>query len=303
MTAKTTKEHPAIGTHGDPMAPASHMSHRTTSLGILVPRMAREEDLPQLWEQLNRELEADPGQGGFANNWNVIEDHFQRGRLTLLFEGDDAVPVAFATVTGGEWLDMLWVRPDWRGSGIGRWFVETLVWAAAAHGAKGLFAYDVREETRGFWTALGFRELPTEMQKWRNETEHLVRTVDSRWSPRTGQATLRVRVVLSGDPWDIGHYEPYGPAIERTAVNGDEERGEDGVLTLTQSIVVPIPSWRRMRITVRVDGEDVVRDKDLVSFQEENTARPAPLRSNFFALSSLNLSAWGFISGEEGPGQ
>jgi putative acetyltransferase len=82
-------------------------------------------------------------------------------------------PVGFASLVGGERLDMLYVHPAATGQGVGSMLVDAIEKLAAARGAKRLIA-EVSDSAQDFFRRRGF------LPRQRNSV-----TVDDEWLANT----------------------------------------------------------------------------------------------------------------------
>ena len=87
-----------------------------------------------------------------------------RGRLLVAFEGVEAAGCGALRPLAPEIgeLKRMWVRPPFRGRGIGRLVAEALVAAARAEGYRvlRLDTLGSMREARSLYRSLGFREIP-----------------------------------------------------------------------------------------------------------------------------------------------
>ena len=104
------------------------------------------------------------------------------GALTLIAVIDGA-SAGFASLKGGDLIDMLYVAPEFAGQGAGRALVDALTKLAAARGAKRVTA-EVSEAAKPLFERLGFTA----------EKRNLVRVGDE-WLANTTMAKS-----LSADP-------------------------------------------------------------------------------------------------------
>lgn len=183
-----------------------------SALRTLSPRLASREDLEKLRRMLERERDADPRQEGFFNNWNIIEKHFHKSRLTVLHEEGRKNPVAFAALLKQE-IDMFWVKPDRRRAGIGRRFSDMICWAAESQGTPGLLLQRVRKEAIPFWIKMGYKNVQPN-QNWGYAGVVMTRTFPHKvkfdQDEKGDGSQCEVTISLARDELDTGLYQPYG---------------------------------------------------------------------------------------------
>ena len=103
---------------------------------------------------------------GFDEELATLPGRYARplGRLFLAMDGDEAVGVTGLRPTGDGVAEMkrLYLRPPWRGSGLGRRLAEAVVDAArhAGHKKICLDTLDFMDEARNMYRSMGFVEIP-----------------------------------------------------------------------------------------------------------------------------------------------
>ena len=106
------------------------------------------------------ELAAEDYSNGQREAWLAVADDDEEftarlaGQLTLLGMMDGS-PVGFASLKGGEEVDMLYVHPAAAGHGVGSLLIEALEKLAAGRGARRLTA-DVSDSAQDFFKKRGF---------------------------------------------------------------------------------------------------------------------------------------------------
>jgi putative acetyltransferase len=106
------------------------------------------------------ELTAEDYSDGQREAWITVADDEEdlggrlAGQLTLLGMMDGS-PVGFASLKGGEEVDMLYVHPAAVGHGVGSLLIEALEKLAAGRGARRLTA-DVSDSAQDFFKKRGF---------------------------------------------------------------------------------------------------------------------------------------------------
>jgi GNAT superfamily N-acetyltransferase len=103
---------------------------------------------------------------GFDEELATLPGRYARplGRLFLAMDGDEAVGVTGLRPMGDGVAEMkrLYLRPPWRGSGLGRRLAEAVVDAArhAGHKKICLDTLDFMDEARNMYRSMGFVEIP-----------------------------------------------------------------------------------------------------------------------------------------------
>lgn len=119
-------------------------------------RLATTEDLKIIKSWLKEEFDHSRTGNGFYNNTNLIEEGQKRGELTVAIDNKDNLPVAFYLGNGCS-AEILEVRPDYRGKGIGRLFVEYIIKCAKDKGYPAISGFCCPEESLPFWLKMGFK--------------------------------------------------------------------------------------------------------------------------------------------------
>jgi GNAT superfamily N-acetyltransferase len=97
--------------------------------------------------------------GSFFNNYNLIESGQQSGSLLVLVRGDDSLPLAFCL--GDNNIDILAVKADYRGRGLGRQLAQYFIDLARQRDVIGLHGECAPPTSMGFWKSMGYISVPS----------------------------------------------------------------------------------------------------------------------------------------------
>ncbi|GJL60869.1 MAG: N-acetyltransferase [Nitrospirales bacterium] len=117
-------------------------------------RWSTDEDLIKILEWLNEEDRAQI-HGNFLCNWRLTQQFHENGRLLVLIDKLQAVPVGYQW---GQLLQpgILQIRNEWRGKGLGRLVVEHCVELAQQQDEAVLLIECKPASSIPFWKRMGF---------------------------------------------------------------------------------------------------------------------------------------------------
>jgi GNAT superfamily N-acetyltransferase len=118
-------------------------------------RRSNDSDLREIHSWLTHEAKEGVS-GNFLCNWRIVEESHSAGTMTVFIDGQTRRPVAFQC---GELLKqgILQVKKAFRGRGIGKKLVSHLEKRALKQGITILSIRCANEESKSFWTDLGFK--------------------------------------------------------------------------------------------------------------------------------------------------
>ena len=105
---------------------------------------------------LKKEWVCNPDGGGFYHNRSIIRQATRNGEMTCLRDGKTII--GFAVVTLGRdraKVDILEVRPGYRGRGFGRHLAAHIVRMLVSQGAPRIELECAPRSSEAFWRALG----------------------------------------------------------------------------------------------------------------------------------------------------
>jgi len=133
------------------------MHLESSSMPTTKIRLATTADVDIIVDWLHDEYINGDG-SGFWHNRNLIQDGQHRRHVTVLVD-DNNKPVAFCLRNHDD-LDILAVRPDRRGVGLGRELMMHVIQTARRARLLGLSGFCNPENSLPFWRAMGFEHVP-----------------------------------------------------------------------------------------------------------------------------------------------
>lgn len=118
---------------------------------------------------LKKEWLGNPDGGGFYHNRSIIRQAARNGEMTCLRDGKTII--GFAVVTLGRdraKVDILEVRPGYRGRGFGRHLAAHIVRMLVSQGAPRIELECAPRSSEAFWRALGFVDQEGPASAWEN---------------------------------------------------------------------------------------------------------------------------------------
>lgn len=118
---------------------------------------------------LERAQEAEDDAGGFYNNRRIIRSSARDSDLRILLVGRSHA--GFAVITAGDHLnaiDILAIRPEFRGKGYGRLLAESILSEMRARGASKVAIQCCPRSSAPFWRKLGFVPTTSEQRPGEN---------------------------------------------------------------------------------------------------------------------------------------
>jgi GNAT superfamily N-acetyltransferase len=211
-------------------------------------RKADQRDLDEVTRWLKEEEEM--GVDGFFCNLNVIEDAYSQGDLYVLLDAPATGPVAFvADASRGP--DILEVRHDRRGAGLGRKLAEFIIEQARLRDRCALDIECAPATSIPFWKRMGF-------QMYGRNRAYLL--LEKRHELPDGASEAAVTITFF--PEDAKWSEDVLPLAQHSPkavwLNASRIKLAERVFLFTATMV---PSFKDPVVAIDVDGKQLYKDK------------------------------------------
>jgi len=252
-------------------------------------RLATTNDLQLIQKWLKAEY--DKLGYGFFGNWDIIVEAFTEKRMTVLTERNGNQPVAFA-ILRGEFMDILWVKPDMRRKGFGNKLVDAIASVLKKRRKAGILLTHVLDQSVDFWRKCGFCEVSPE-HSWglrrkesgtKDETLMMKIFDAKRRSVSAGLKRAKVQIEFLFDHLDTNQFEPYGAAC---VTEGSQVDSKHITLWENFTCLIDFRKIGRTRVRIRMDDEVVIAGMPLKEFCLENKINITDTR--FFTMRSFHL--------------
>ncbi|MRH98748.1 GNAT family N-acetyltransferase [Agrobacterium tumefaciens] len=223
-------------------------------------------------------FEPGPTKGFFCNFDGYIRPDFEKGDMFTLIEGGEAVGFSSGGLTERGIFE---IRPDARGTGLGRWFAGWLIERAKSEGTEGgLYIDCAPRSSLDFWIRMGFMH---HKESYSGEYAYMMLPRSNNVQPgrRVVKCEISVLEKLCEELPDFDSRPLFG--IEVAAIE-DENRN----LHFTQRLILPAVLWENSRhpwLRVVADGTPLIFDElyDL----SRTTVGPRRDKGGFYIVDAI----------------